>query len=78
MDSGMRAFNPWSWGLYYSISVSLSMISVFASFMASVVGWSVPNKVTRNTLSHVWAPPRDGQGGRQEDTVWRRHHGCVF
>ena len=56
MDAMRRAFNLCSYGLYSSSSVSLSMISTFTSFIASTVGWSVPNRVDRITLSCVWAP----------------------
>ena len=56
MDSGRRAFNPRSRGLYSSISVSFYMIFTFASFIANAVGWLVPNNVTRTKLSRVWSP----------------------
>ena len=56
MDAGRRTFNPWSWGLYYSSSASLYMISEFTSFIDSNVWWYVPNKATRITLSRVWDP----------------------
>ena len=54
MDAGRRTFNPWSWGLYYSSSVSISIIYVFILFITSEVEWSSPNRVTRTTLSHAW------------------------
>ena len=55
MDAGRRDFSPQSRGLYSYISVYLSMISIFTSFIASAVWWSGPNKVDRTTLSRVWA-----------------------
>ena len=56
MDAGRRAFNPQSWGLYYSRSVYLSIIYVFTSFIARTVGWYGLKRVTRTTLSRVWDP----------------------
>ena len=56
MDDGRRTFNPRPKGLYSSRYAYVSMIYVFNSFMASTVGWSGPNKVTRNTLIRAWDP----------------------
>ena len=56
MDSRRRDFNPQSWGLYYSRSVSFYMISAFISLIYSKVSWSVQNRVVRTTLIRVWDP----------------------
>ena len=56
MDSGRRALNLRLQGLYSSRSISLYIIYVFTSLMAITMGWSCPNKVTRNTVSPAWGP----------------------